>query len=223
MKLADLRQDYSLQSLDITDVANDPIEQFKKWFDEAVKSQILEPNAMILATATPDGKPSARVMLLKGIENQGFVFFTNYTSRKGSELTDNPHAALCFAWLELQRQVRIEGTLEKVDAADSDAYFQSRPVGSRIGAWASPQSQVIENRAVLEQREASYKEQFHVMATQEATEGGEEVEIPRPPHWGGYVLKPTTIEFWQGRSSRLHDRIRYVFDGGRWTIERLAP
>ncbi len=216
MKIADLRQDDRLQSLDITDVANDPIEQFKKWFDEALKSEILEPNAMTLATATPDGKPSARIVLLKGIENQGFVFYTNYNSKKGAEMAANPQAALCFCWLELQRQIRIEGTIEKVDEATSDAYFHSRPMGSRIGAWASPQSQVIENRAVIEENEKSYQKQFH-------TEGGLEAEIPRPSHWGGYVLKPTMIEFWQGRSSRLHDRICYVFENNAWEIERLAP
>ena len=222
MKLADLRQDYSLQSLDITDVSNDPIEQFKHWFDEAIKSELLEPNAMTLATATTDGKPSARIVLLKGIENQGFVFFTNYESKKGKEMADNPQAALCFNWLELQRQVRIEGTIEKIAEADSDAYFQSRPVGSRIGAWASPQSQVINSRALIEENEKSYKKQFHVIARDEAR-GGTDIEIPRPAHWGGYVLKPTMIEFWQGRSSRLHDRICYVFEDNAWKIERLAP
>lgn len=216
MKIADLRQDYCLQSLDITDVANDPIEQFKKWFDEALKSELLEPNAMTLATATRDGKPSARIVLLKGIDYQGFVFYTNYNSKKGAEMAENPHVALCFSWLELQRQIRIEGTIEKVDAAVSDAYFQSRPVGSQIGAWASPQSQVIESRAVIEEKENLYKKQFH-------TEGGLEANIPRPAHWGGYVLKPTMIEFWQGRSSRLHDRICYVFENNAWKIERLAP
>ena len=216
MKLADLRQDYSLQSLDITDVANDPFDQFKRWFEEAIKSEILEPNAMTLATATTEGKPSARIVLLKGIDNQGFVFFTNYESKKGVEMSANPQAALCFCWLELQRQIRIEGTIEKIAAADSDAYFQSRPVGSRIGAWASPQSQVIDSRAVIEENENLYKKQFF-------TEGGNNVEIPRPAHWGGYVLKPTMIEFWQGRSSRLHDRICYVFEGNVWKIERLAP
>ncbi len=216
MKLADLRQDYSLQSLDMTDVANDPIEQFKKWFAEAIISEILEPNAMTLATATADGKPSARIVLLKDIDNQGFVFFTNYQSKKGMEIAANPHAALCFSWLELQRQIRIEGTVEKIAAADSDAYFQSRPVGSRIGAWASPQSQIIDNRAVIEENENVYKKQFY-------TEGVDNVEIPRPAHWGGYVLKPTMIEFWQGRSSRLHDRICYFFENGIWRIERLAP
>ncbi len=223
MKLSDLRQDYSLQSLDITDVANDPFDQFKKWFEEAIKSEILEPNAMTLATATTDGKPSARIVLLKGIDNQGFVFFTNYESKKGKEMAANPNAALCFCWLELQRQIRIEGTIEKIAEADSDAYFQSRPVGSRIGAWASPQSQVIDSRAVIEENENVYKKQFHVIARDEATEGGSDIEIPRPAHWGGYVLKPTMIEFWQGRSSRLHDRICYVFENGAWKIERLAP
>ena len=216
MKLADLRQDYSLQSLEKTDVTLDPIEQFKRWFEEAIKSELLEPNAMTLATATTEGKPSARIVLLKGINNQGFVFFTNYESRKGVEMAANPHAALCFCWLELQRQIRIEGTIEKIAEADSDAYFQSRPVGSRIGAWASPQSQVIDSRAVIEENENVYKKQF-------LTEGGADVEIPRPAHWGGYVLKPTMIEFWQGRSSRLHDRICYIFENNGWKIERLAP
>ena len=228
MNLADLRQDYRLASLDTTDVASDPFEQFKKWFDEVIKSQILEPNAMTLATATADGKPSARVVLLKSVEHQGFVFFTNYESRKGEELAANPHAALCFCWLELQRQVRIEGTVEKIAEAASDAYFQSRPVGSRIGAWASPQSRVVENRAVLEQSEAFHKKQFNVIATKEATDGTsrnsrEGGQIPRPQHWGGYVLKPLMIEFWQGRSSRLHDRIVYTLEQGAWKIERLAP
>ena len=213
MTLAHLRQDYRLASLDIPDVASDPIEQFKKWFDEALKSELLEPNAMTLATVSVQGQPSARVVLLKGIENQGFVFYTNYESRKGEQLAANPNAALCFCWLELQRQIRIEGTVEKVDAATSDAYFKSRPVSSQIGAWASPQSDVIEDRAVLEENEDYYKKQFD-------TEGG---DIPRPEHWGGYVLKPTLIEFWQGRSSRLHDRILYIFDGEEWEIVRLAP
>ena len=216
MKLADLRQDYSLQSLDITDVANDPFDQIKRWFEEAIKSEILEPNAMTLATATTEGKPSARIVLLKGINNQGFVFFTNYESRKGVEIAANPNAALCFCWLELQRQIRIEGTIEKIAETDSDTYFQSRPVSSRIGAWASPQSQVIDSRAVIEENENVYKKQF-------LTEGGADVEIPRPAHWGGYVLKPTMIEFWQGRSSRLHDRICYIFENNGWKIERLAP
>ncbi|MBL7814899.1 MAG: pyridoxamine 5'-phosphate oxidase [Saprospiraceae bacterium] len=216
MKIADLRQDYSLQSLDIVDVAHDPIVQFKKWFDEALKSEILEPNAMTLATATPDGKPAARVVLLKGIEHQGFVFFTNYSSNKGDEISTNPYVALCFCWLELQRQVRIEGRIEKISESESESYFKSRPIGSQIGAWSSPQSKVIENRDFLEQQENYYKSLFN-------TEGGDGMTIPRPPHWGGYVVKPTMIEFWQGRQSRLHDRIRYSLENKDWRIERLAP
>jgi pyridoxamine 5'-phosphate oxidase len=217
MKIADLRQDYRLASLDIIDVDPDPIEQFKEWFDEALKSELLEPNAMTLATVSVQGQPSARVVLLKGIENQGFVFYTNYQSRKGEQLAANPNAALCFCWLELQRQVRIEGTVEKISEAASDAYFKSRPVSSQIGAWASPQSDVIEDRELLEENEMYYKDKFQV-----DTEGGE-VNIPRPAHWGGYILKPTLIEFWQGRSSRLHDRILYIFDGEEWEIVVLAP
>ena len=213
MKIADLRQDYRRQSLNIEDVAADPIAQFKKWFDEVLQAQILEPNAMTLATATADGKPSARVVLLKDVDNQGFTFFTNYESRKGEQISANPYAALCFCWLELERQIRIEGSIERIEEDKSDAYFHSRPVGSRIGAWTSPQSQVIENRTFLENREAALKTQFD-------TEGG---HVSRPKHWGGYILKPTMIEFWQGRSSRLHDRIRYVFENNGWAIERLAP
>ena len=219
MNIADLRQDYSLQSLDIEDVAQDPIEQFKKWFDEALKSEILEPNAMTLATATAEGKPSARVVLLKDINNQGFTFFTNYDSRKGEEMTANPSVALCFGWLELQRQVRIEGTIERINEAESDAYFQSRPIGSQIGAWSSPQSKVILSRDFLEKREEFYKKQFNISEDSK----NDDAAIPRPEHWGGYVVKPTMIEFWQGRSSRLHDRIRYNFEDGAWVIERLAP
>jgi pyridoxamine 5'-phosphate oxidase len=213
MKIADLRQDYKLQSLDQKDVAQNPIEQFKKWFTEALNSELLEPNAMTLATANAEGKPSARIVLLKDVDNQGFTFFTNYDSRKGAEMSANPHAALCFCWLELQRQIRIEGLIERIDKAASDAYFHSRPIGSQIGAWSSPQSQVIADRSVLEEREESYKKRF----------GTEGVQIPRPEHWGGYILKPTMIEFWQGRSSRLHDRIRYVFENEVWMIDRLAP
>jgi pyridoxamine 5'-phosphate oxidase len=210
--IADLREDYRLKSLDFTDVTNHPFPQFETWFQEAVAAQILEPNAMVLATVA-DGKPSARVVLLKGLTTEGFVFFTNYNSRKGTELAANPHAALCFNWLDLQRQVRIEGLIEKISDADSDAYFNSRPFGSRVGAWASPQSQVIPNRTILEENLAEYTKKY------ENTEG-----TPRPPHWGGYVLLPTLIEFWQGRSSRLHDRIRYEKTvEGDWKIERLAP
>ena len=210
-KLADLRLDYSLQSLDITDVAADPFQQFEKWLDDALKSQLLEPNAMILATATPDARPSARVVLLKGMGTEGFYFYTNYDSRKGAELAANPQAALCFNWLDLQRQVRIEGLVKKTSAAQSDAYFQTRPLKSQIGALASPQSQVIPNRGFLEE---------NFLKVESNTEGS----LERPAHWGGYVLEPTLIEFWQGRRSRLHDRIQYSkMENGDWKIERLAP
>ncbi len=221
MNIADLRQDYKLKSLDIEDVLQDPIEQFKTWFDEALRSELLEPNAMTLATANAEGKPSARIVLLKGVDNQGFTFFTNYESRKGTEIAANPHAALCFCWLELQRQIRIEGMIERLDEAASDAYFHSRPVGSQIGAWSSPQSQVIADRNILEERENEYKKQFYTVLTSRLD--GEGGQIPRPEHWGGYILKPTMIEFWQGRSSRLHDRIRYIFENEVWVIDRLAP
>ena len=210
--IADLREDYRLKSLDFTDVTTHPFPQFETWFQEAVAAQILEPNAMILATVA-DGKPSARVVLLKGLTTEGFVFFTNYTSRKGTELAENPHAALCFNWLDLQRQVRIEGVVEKISQDKSDAYFNSRPFSSRIGAWASPQSQIISNRSILEENVVKLTQKY------ENTEG-----VPRPEHWGGYILLPTLIEFWQGRSSRLHDRIRYdKTDKGDWEMVRLAP
>lgn len=213
MDIANLRQDYRLQSLDITDVANNPFEQFTKWFQEALNAAVLEPNAMTLATATPEGRPSARIVLLKDIENQGFVFYTNYESQKGQELLANPYAALCFNWLDLQRQVRIEGAVEKHSAAASTAYFESRPKGSQIGAWASPQSHVVANRAVLEAQYADIEARYATAET-----------LPRPDHWGGFIVKPTVIEFWQGRSSRLHDRLRYTLQtDGSWTIERLAP
>ena len=211
--IKDLRQDYRLASLDITDVQANPFDQFKKWFQEALDAQLPEPNAMTLATATPDGKPTIRVVLLKSVDYEGFVFYTNYSSRKGKELTANPYAALNFLWLELERQVRMEGTVEKVSAADSDAYFQSRPKGSQIGAWASPQSTVIPDRKELEEN-----------VQQLTTVYEKEVSLPRPEHWGGFVIKPTLIEFWQGRSSRLHDRIQYTLQAdSSWKIERLAP
>ncbi|MDZ7877735.1 MAG: pyridoxamine 5'-phosphate oxidase [Saprospiraceae bacterium] len=210
--IADLREDYRLKSLDFTDAHLHPFPQFETWFQEAVTAQILEPNAMILATVA-NGKPSARVVLLKGLNTEGFVFFTNYDSRKGRELEENPHAALCFNWLDLQRQVRIEGIVEKIAGADSDAYFNSRPFGSRIGAWASPQSQIIANRTVLEENLAEYTQKY-----------GDTEGVPRPPHWGGYVVIPHLIEFWQGRSSRLHDRICYTkTKNNDWEKVRLAP
>lgn len=209
--IASIRKDYSMHSLSEEDCAKDPIEQFTLWWQEAVHSQIEEINAMTLATASNDGVPSARIVLLKGYDPQGFVFFTNYSSFKGQELLSNPRACLIFFWKELERQVRITGVVEKVSAAESDAYFYSRPEGSRIGAWTSPQSQVIESRTWLENRESQIKDQF------------EGIEIPRPEHWGGYRVKPVQIEFWQGRSSRLHDRILYSLEAGEWKIERLAP
>ena len=212
MNIADLRRNYSLESLSETDVHSNPLEQFKTWFQETLNSQLVEPNAMTLATASADGRPSARTVLLKGLENDGFVFYTNYESRKGSELAVNPHAALLFNWLELERQVRIEGKVEKVSAETSNNYFRSRPKGSQIGAWASPQSAVITGREILEEKIEELTETFK-----------HEQELPLPPFWGGYVLRPVAIEFWQGRENRLHDRILYALKGEKWHIERLAP
>jgi len=209
--LADLRKNYSLGSLDVTDVDPDPIRQFHTWFAQALDAKLPEPNAMTVATVDAEGRPAARILLIKGVDERGFVFFTNYESRKGRELAANPHASLLFHWIELERQVRIEGKVEKTSAAESDAYFASRPPGSRIGAWASAQSEVIASRAALEARERECREKY-----------GE--NPPRPPHWGGYRLAPDRIEFWQGRPSRLHDRIRYTRAGGSdWRIDRLSP
>jgi pyridoxamine 5'-phosphate oxidase len=212
MNLAELRQNYALQSLSETDVLPDPVAQFAQWFEAARASQLLEPNAMTLATATPDGRPSARTVLLKGFDNQGFTFFTNYESRKGAELAANPWAALLFTWLDLERQIRIEGSVEKIAPEASLAYFQTRPRGSQIGAWASPQSQVVAGREVLEKRQAEAEAQFSAVE-----------RLPLPPAWGGYRLRPTLFEFWQGRPSRLHDRVLYTWGGEAWTIRRLAP
>jgi pyridoxamine 5'-phosphate oxidase len=209
--IADIRKEYKLQTLLETDVAANPIEQFDKWWDEAVKSEITEVNAMTLATATTVGIPSARIVLLKGYDENGFVFFTNYQSHKGKAMEQNANVCLVFFWKELERQIRITGTVEKISAAESDAYFISRPLGSRIGAWASPQSTVIANREVIEESSKKIEQQF----------AGS--DIPRPPHWGGYIVKPAQIEFWQGRPSRLHDRIQYSLHNGSWSIERLAP
>ncbi|GAB7521154.1 pyridoxamine 5'-phosphate oxidase [Paraburkholderia sp. 2C] len=209
--LAELRKNYSLGSLDEADLDRDPIRQFEKWFAQAIKAQLPEPNAMTLATVDSRGHPSARIVLIKGVDPRGFVFFTNYESRKGREIADNPRASLLFHWIELERQVRIEGRVEMTSAAESDAYYASRPLASRIGAWASAQSQEIESRAALEAREREIIAQY-----------GE--HPPRPPHWGGYRVVPDTMEFWQGRPSRLHDRMRYTRDGsGAWRIARLSP
>ena len=211
-EIADIRKDYKLASLEEVDVAANPFDQFTRWWNEAVASQIDEVNAMTLATVNATGVPAARIVLLKGYNPDGFIFFTNYESDKGKNLAQNPHAALVFFWKELERQIRIEGTVEKVSAEESDRYFNSRPASSRIGAWASPQSAVIENRMVIEQNVERYSSIF-------ANDS-----IERPDHWGGYIVKPTSIEFWQGRSSRLHDRIRYVLENSAsWKVERLAP
>ncbi len=210
--IADIRRDYMLQSLMEDDVAGDPFEQFSKWWNEAITSSIDEVNAMTLATATKDGLPDARIVLLKGFSKQGFVFFTNYTSRKGIQLKINPKATLIFFWKELERQVRISGIVEKVSEAESDAYFNSRPAASRIAAWASPQSKPIESRKIIEENFLKYSGKF-----------SNDV-IHRPPYWGGYAVKPIEVEFWQGRPGRLHDRILYTSQtNDTWKIVRLAP
>jgi len=211
MDISDLRREYDLGGLDEADLAADPFTQFGRWMEQAIAADPLDPTAMTLATADRQGRPSARVVLLKGFDERGFVFFTNYDSRKGRELAENPRAALAFFWAALHRQVRIEGTVEKVPAAESDAYYASRPLGSRLGAWASPQSRPIAGRAELERALAD------VAARQE--EGG----LPRPEFWGGYRLRPEAIEFWQGRPSRLHDRILFQREPEGWRRQRLAP
>jgi pyridoxamine 5'-phosphate oxidase len=210
--IADLRQEYSSQSLLENDVASDPITQFDKWWQQAIASELVEPNAMTLATASSDGMPSARIVLLKGFDKKGFVFFTNYKSYKAMQLDENPKACLVFFWKELERQVRIVGLVKKINEKDSDEYFHSRPIGSQVGAWASPQSQVIKDRNWLDNHYLEIASQF------------KEEDIERPLHWGGYVVQPVIVEFWQGRPSRLHDRIQYTLEeNGQWRIERLAP
>lgn len=209
--IADIRQDYILASLDETTAGDDPLVFFQRWFDEARTAGLSEVNAMTLATADASGLPHARIVLLKGLDDKGFSFFTNYNSAKGHELDACNHAALVFFWKELERQVRIEGIVERVDASESDDYFNSRPAGSRIGAWASPQSQVIPDRSVLDDNITLYTQKFTGS------------EIPRPEHWGGYRVIPQLIEFWQGRSSRLHDRIVFERTDTGWKKYRLAP
>ena len=212
MNIADLRRIYALAAFSEQDAAADPFEQFGQWFDEVINAQLHEPNAMTLATADATGRPSARTVLLKGFDSHGFVFYTNYNSRKGQDLSANPYASLLFWWGELERQVRIEGPVEKVSEGESEAYFQSRPRDSQLGAWASPQSQVIVDRSVIEK----------TMADLQATYA-DQPALPLPPHWGGYRVRPDRFEFWQGRENRLHDRIRYTPLGDGWVLDRLAP
>jgi pyridoxamine 5'-phosphate oxidase len=209
--LFNIRRDFTLKTLEEKEVTPDPITMFERWFNETVAAEALEPNAMNLATATSDGKPSSRIVLLKQVKPEGFVFFTNYDSKKATQIAENNHCALNFAWHELERQVRIEGIVEKIPEADSDSYFEVRPAKSKLGAWASPQSRVIPDRQYLEQLMVGFEARF----------AGK--EISRPENWGGYIVKPTLIEFWQGRKSRLHDRIQYTRVDGDWKIERLAP
>lgn len=212
MSLADLRRDYALESLTESDVDPDPIRQFERWFEQARRAELLEPNAMSLATSTLDGQPSVRVVLLKGFDARGFVFFTDYRSRKGMELEANPRASLCFWWDALQRQVRVTGAVSRVPTAESAEYFRTRPHGSRIGAWASHQSSRIASREALEREVARHFANYP-----------EGTDVPLPHHWGGYRVAPGAMEFWQGRQNRLHDRIAYVRGGGGWKIERLSP
>jgi pyridoxamine 5'-phosphate oxidase len=213
--IADLRLDYKLQTLDIQDINQNPILQFQKWFEEALNSQIREPNAMTLATASLDGVPNARIVLLKTLDNRGFTFYTNFDSDKGKELLINPKAALVFNWLELERQVRVQGHIAIIDDKEATQYFQSRPKSSQIGAWASPQSQIIEDRVILETKKKILEKKYET-----------ELLLPKPPNWGGFLVIPHKIEFWQGRSSRLHDRICFTKTDNsnhHWKIERLAP
>ncbi len=210
-RVREIRKDYIMGELNESSVSGDPIVQFKQWMEEAIKAEVPEPNAMSLATANASGHPSVRIVLLRGLDDRGFAFFTNYLSHKGADLAENPHAALAFFWPELERQVRVMGKVRKVSAEESDAYFRSRPRSSRIGAWASPQSQVIDDRKFLELKVDEFETEF------------ERGEVVRPEHWGGYRLYPESVEYWQGRASRLHDRVKYTRSGMNWNIHRLAP
>lgn len=211
MILADLRKDYSLAGLAEKDLARDPFRQFEKWFAEVQAAKIVEPNAMVLATATRDGRPSSRTVLLKAVDGRGFVFYSSYESRKGRELDANARASLTFPWIAMERQVIVEGTVTKVAREESEAYFHSRPRANQLGAWASAQSQIIPNRKVLDESLKALEQKY----------AGK--EVPVPPNWGGWRLAPETVEFWQGRRNRLHDRLRYRRDAEGWTVERLAP
>ncbi|MDL2214576.1 pyridoxamine 5'-phosphate oxidase [Dysgonomonas sp. OttesenSCG-928-M03] len=207
----DLRREFTLKTLDEKDVKENPLDQFEKWFKDAIEAKVPEPNAMALATVGFDLKPSCRIVLLKQVKTDGFIFFSNYKSRKGQQISENPYCALTFAWYELERQIRIEGNIEKLSPTDSDTYFESRPTASKLGAWASPQSQPIQDRAYLEALIENYETEFA------------HKEIKRPNDWGGYLVRPHKIEFWQGRQNRLHDRIQYDLVNKRWIIKRIAP
>jgi pyridoxamine 5'-phosphate oxidase len=209
--VAGLRHEYTRAGLEESDADPDPVEQFRRWFGEALAANLHEPNAMTLATATPDGRPSARVVLLRGFDERGFVFYTSYEGRKSGELEANPRAAITFYWGELERQVRVEGRVSRVPNEESDAYFEGRPRGSQLGAWASEQSRPVRDRRVLEERLRGLEAEY------------EGRRVPRPPFWGGYRVAPETIEFWQGRENRLHDRLRYRRSDGGWEVERLQP
>ena len=209
--LFNLRRDFIQKTLDEKDALSDPISMFSLWLDEAIKSEVMEPNAMCLVTATPDAKPSSRIVLLKQVKDEGFVFFTNYESKKANQIAKNKYCALNFVWHELERQVRVEGIVEKISDEESDSYFQLRPQKSKLGAWASPQSKIIPNREYLNELMQVFELEFAAK------------EIVRPSNWGGYIVKPYLVEFWQGRANRLHDRLQYTLHVDNWTIERLAP